>query len=239
MQNQPNYFSVIPASVRDDDRLPASAKLLYGDIASLTKSEGYCWASNEWFARKMNLSIRAISKLVTCLQRAGHIRVEVFKGNVRHIWLTIAEIRPATRTHKSSTAHVKKFHRPRTNVLHINKESNKGSTHSASPRSEGSRKSGHHPQREAFIALWSAAYEDFYGVSYKVQDGKDGKAADGLLVLKGMSSEQLIEIARKAWNRKDGFNCKHAVSLSGFASRFNEIRGELGLLRKSSGTRGF
>lgn len=108
-----------------------------------------------------------------------------------------------------------------------------------SPRSEDSRKSGQHPQREAFIALWSAAYEDFFGVSYKVQNGKDGKAADGLLVLKGASPEQLIEIARKSWNRKDGFNCKHAVSLSGFASRFNEIRGELGLLRKSTRTQGF
>jgi len=103
MQPQPNFYSVIPAPVRDDKRLPASARLLYGDISSLTKSEGYCWASNEWLAEKTGLSIRGISKLVTCLQRAGHIRVEILKGNKRHIWLACAEISSAERTHKSAT----------------------------------------------------------------------------------------------------------------------------------------
>ncbi len=239
MQNQPSYFSVIPTPVRDDKRLPASARLLYGDISSLTRSEGFCWASNEWFARKTNLSIRAISKLVTCLQRAGHIRVEILKGNKRHIWLACAGASPSPPTHKSSTTHVRKFHRPRTKVLHINKESNQGSANSVFPHSEDSRKSDHHPQRETFLALWSAAYEDFFEVSYKIQHGKDGKAADSLLALKGASPEGLIELARKAWEQGGQFNCRHAVSLAGFAARFNEIRAEVGFCRRRGPARGF
>lgn len=77
-----------------------------------------------------------------------------------------------------------------------------------------------------FIEKWVIAYENQQGISYKFNGGKDGKAVTSLLALK-LTAEQLIEIAVEAWKRPLDFNCRQAVSIAGFSSRFNEIRAEL------------
>lgn len=70
---KPNFYAVIPASVRYDDTLPANAKLLYGEISALTGSEGYCFASNGYFADLYGMSDETISRLIAKLEKAGHI----------------------------------------------------------------------------------------------------------------------------------------------------------------------
>lgn len=62
--------------------------------------------------------------------------------------------------------------------------------------------------------------------------GKDGEAAESLLALKGASPEGLIELARRSWGRRGEFNGRHAASLAEFATRFNEIRAEVGARRE-------
>ena len=57
----PNYYAIIPASVRYDNLLSANAKLLYGEITSLCNKEGYCWATNGYFAELYNVSNKSIS----------------------------------------------------------------------------------------------------------------------------------------------------------------------------------
>ena len=42
-------FALIPASVLYNDQLPATAKLLYGEIYRLSHANGYCYASNREF----------------------------------------------------------------------------------------------------------------------------------------------------------------------------------------------
>ena len=58
--NRPSYYSIIPARVRYSDLKP-NAKLLYGEISSLTHKEGYCYAQNKYFAELYNVSKNTIS----------------------------------------------------------------------------------------------------------------------------------------------------------------------------------
>jgi len=89
---------------------------------------------------------------------------------------------------------------------------------------------------------FKAAWEERFKGPYSFQGAKDGKAADVLLAT-GISIPDLLCLARKAWERLDEFNCKHAVSLAGFASRFNEIRVEVqngkSKVNGASGSKGF
>ena len=41
-ENPISYYSVIPATVRYDNRLKPAEKLIYGEITSLTNKKGYC-----------------------------------------------------------------------------------------------------------------------------------------------------------------------------------------------------
>lgn len=86
--NQPSYYAVIPANVRYA-KIPANAKLLYGEITALCNLKGYCWATNEYFSTLYSANIRTISRWVSFLEDKGFIIVDVNKqkGNVRHISL--------------------------------------------------------------------------------------------------------------------------------------------------------
>lgn len=70
---------------------------------------------------------------------------------------------------------------------------------------------------------WGEAYKKRFEGKYVFQGAKDGKGADKLLAT-GMTNEQLMAIAKRAWEQLDDFDCKFAMSLAGYASRFNEIR---------------
>ena len=76
----PNYYSVIPAEVRYDDRLPAAAKLLYGEISSLANRDGYCFARNEYFSDLYRVTDRTITRLISKLAEYGYVTVRLI-GN--------------------------------------------------------------------------------------------------------------------------------------------------------------
>lgn len=61
---------------------------------------------------------------------------------------------------------------------------------------------------------------------YSFQGAKDGRAADQLLKT-GLEPAKILALAVEAWKRPTDFNCKQAVTLAGFAARFNDIRAEL------------
>lgn len=83
----PGYYAIIPSKVRYDKVLPPNAKLLYGEITALTQKEGYCWASNDYFAELYDVSVETISRWISALKKAGYIEVELLKrqGNKRRI----------------------------------------------------------------------------------------------------------------------------------------------------------
>lgn len=80
---KPGYWAVLPASVRYDEELSSSAKLLYAEISSLTGETGYCYATNEYFSRLYGLTERTIIRLIRELAVAGWIRVEDDEGGRR------------------------------------------------------------------------------------------------------------------------------------------------------------
>ena len=73
----PNYYAVIPAEVRYNETLPANAKLLYGEISALCNKEGYCWATNAYFAKLYKSSNVTISRWFSALENAGYIETKI------------------------------------------------------------------------------------------------------------------------------------------------------------------
>lgn len=90
MNKNPNYYAVIPANVRYCDKLKPNAKLLYGELTALTNKEGYCWASNQYFADLYNVGASAVSRWFSQLKKYGFIKVEIInnKGHYdRKVWI--------------------------------------------------------------------------------------------------------------------------------------------------------
>ena len=78
-ERNPGYYAIIPATVRYDTSIPANAKLLYGEISALVNSDGFCFASNQYFADLYSVTIKSISRLVSLLEQAGYIRLKIEK----------------------------------------------------------------------------------------------------------------------------------------------------------------
>ena len=70
---RPGFYAVIPADIRYDDSIPANAKLLYGEISALIGGEGFCYATNQYFAKVFRMNEDSITRLITKLEKAGYI----------------------------------------------------------------------------------------------------------------------------------------------------------------------
>lgn len=83
----PSYYAIIPADIRYNEALSANAKLLYGEITALCNKEGYCWASNQYFAKLYNVHKDTISKWVSELVQQEFVYFTVLENNYRQIFL--------------------------------------------------------------------------------------------------------------------------------------------------------
>lgn len=77
IQSEPSYWVVIPADVRYDKQLKDKAKFLYGEISALCNKDGYCYATNKYFADLYNVKKETISRLLTQLKQRGYIEVKI------------------------------------------------------------------------------------------------------------------------------------------------------------------
>lgn len=54
IEQQANYYAVIPAPVRYNKKLKYPERLLYGEITALSNRYGYCFASNKYIYKNNN-----------------------------------------------------------------------------------------------------------------------------------------------------------------------------------------
>lgn len=82
-----NYYSVVPAEVKYNNELTQRAKLIYGEISSLSNKTGYCFATNNYFAKLYRCTNRTIQNAISKLQEKGFIKVVIENRNQRKIYL--------------------------------------------------------------------------------------------------------------------------------------------------------
>ena len=84
-KEQPNYYAIIPATVRYDTNLKYTEKLLYGEITALSNKNGYCYAQNKYFADLYNVTAVSVSRWISHLQQLGYIKTEVIRNENKEL----------------------------------------------------------------------------------------------------------------------------------------------------------
>ena len=84
-ENLIGYYSVIPATILYNKELKANEKLLYAIINSLINKEWYCFATNEYLAKKLGVHRKTVSNWITHLEEKKFIIREVIKDENQHV----------------------------------------------------------------------------------------------------------------------------------------------------------
>ena len=86
MEEKKSYYAIIPSTVRYDPDITPNAKLLYGEITALSNENGYCWATNDYFAKLYGVSKTSISKWIATLVKKGYLHSEIiYKEGTKEI----------------------------------------------------------------------------------------------------------------------------------------------------------
>lgn len=72
-EQEPSYYSILPAPVRYDKKLSPAAKVLYAEITSLTNKTGFCFAQNKYFEDLYKVSKQTINNWLKQLEEFGYI----------------------------------------------------------------------------------------------------------------------------------------------------------------------
>lgn len=75
----PGYFAILPASVRYDNRLSASEKLMFSEITALAGKDGYAYAKNKYFAELYGVDERTIRRWIAKLADMKYVSVSMVK----------------------------------------------------------------------------------------------------------------------------------------------------------------
>lgn len=73
IKEKPNYYAVLIAEVRYDTKLGNFSKILYAEISALCNKEGYCWATNNYFADLFDVTSITVTRAITQLVQTGYI----------------------------------------------------------------------------------------------------------------------------------------------------------------------
>lgn len=84
-------YSRIPETILIDKTLSMSAKIFYGDILSLSRRKGVCFAGNDYFSERYGLTERRCTQIIKELTERNYISVKITKFGVTK---TLREITP-------------------------------------------------------------------------------------------------------------------------------------------------
>lgn len=87
----------IPREVALAHDLSGDAKILYGHILALSYRDGYCWATNQWFATTFGVSERTVKRWVAELVGRGLLAVTDATSKKRRMTPTVGLIAAANR----------------------------------------------------------------------------------------------------------------------------------------------
>lgn len=91
MEN-PGYYGILPANVRYDKNLKAMEKIMYSELTALSNKNGYCNASNSYFAELYEVHKNTVGLWINHLEKLGYIKSQlIYEGKEikeRRIFIT-------------------------------------------------------------------------------------------------------------------------------------------------------
>lgn len=83
---KPNYYGILPATVRYDKRLKPMEKILYSEITALANTQGFCFASNSYFGKLYEVDKKTVGVWINNLAKFGYLKVElIYKENSKEV----------------------------------------------------------------------------------------------------------------------------------------------------------
>ena len=73
----PAYYGILPANVRYDKNLKPMEKIMYSELTALSNKNGYCNATNSYFAELYEVSKNTVSLWIGDLEKAGYIKTKL------------------------------------------------------------------------------------------------------------------------------------------------------------------
>lgn len=212
---KPSYWAVLPAMVRYDEQIPASAKLIYAEISALTEKRGFCYASNDYLMQLFGVSERTLQRHLKALEGRGYIKILDGDGGVgrRKIF---AGINPLSNPDKNDGVTPTKLSpNPDKIVAHIGKRNSKSSDPPKAPQGAGADyvpKEAPDWKPERFAAFWK--YYPLHKSKQKAIAAWDKlKPSDELLAVIGKAlKRQIAEEKAKAKRRGQPYEWKTYAS---------------------------
>ena len=101
---KPNYYAILSAEVRYDNRLRPNVKLLYAEITALCNMNLECFASNRYFSELYGKSKGSISGWISELVKYGYISANyTYKEGTKEIEYRYIKILKGGITEKENT----------------------------------------------------------------------------------------------------------------------------------------
>ena len=85
MKDKVGYYSVIPSGILYNKELKANEKLLYAMITSLACKEGFCFATNNYFAEELGVHPKTVSSWISDLRDKNFIKVDLIRNENKQI----------------------------------------------------------------------------------------------------------------------------------------------------------